>query len=421
MRWALLVGLVTTSARVDAAYSNLVAAEDGSAVYFEVRTSVPDNAWYRLRRSDGKSVVERVSSVADVAGRGNIIAYAGYASRYCGILGSTCLLQAQCSASFSISGPQGSVSGIRRRTFLRLDRSGSVAWLEQDQGCPVLNAPFPAPLNGLYDARELRPIAAANGARLASRRYGRRAITGSGKALTFTGQQLQWLDAAGARPIFHRNGAFEAVTDDSGASVVYVEQEVGRLHWLYEGEDYELGVVGSAPALSGDGNEVFFLGVNGELVRYDGRTGETGVLGEGLYLEFTLAADAVFAVTVENRVVRIDRATGHQVELLDSFPEIAAFDPPLRPSMQLCPLFCYHQFAPYGIEVRSGARVTISGRFLDRRGWRVASAAYDVDVEPASFREAWFEVPATPRLAAEIVEIYHPEHPLRFRLAVQQR
>jgi len=302
-----------------------------------------------------------------------------------------------------------------------LDRTGRVAWFEQDQGCPGLNAPAPEPLNGLYVARDLRPIAAANGARLASRRYGRRAVSENGRALTIAEGQLQWLDEAGARPIFHRNGAFEAVTDDRGENIVYVEEEVGKLHWLYEGEDYELGLVGSAPALSSNADELFFLSVEGELVRYDGRTGEAQSLGDGRYLEFTLSATGVFAVTAENRIVRIDRATGLETELLDSFPEIAAFDPPLRATMMLCPLVCYYQFAPDWIEVRSGARVTIFGRFLDRRGWRVASSAYDVPVEPASFGEAWFEVPATPRLAAEIVEIYHPEHPLRFQLAVQQR
>src|SRR5205807_2572319 len=113
-----------------------------------------------------------------------------------------------------ILGPDINFRVYQHPTFIRLDRGGSLAWIDQQGGCwGMTPPPATAQLNGLYESNSLRLVAPANGAKLANQQYGRRVITNRGQALTFAGVQLQWLDAAGAHIIRHVAGAFEAVTD----------------------------------------------------------------------------------------------------------------------------------------------------------------------------------------------------------------
>lgn len=419
-RLAVTGGLLSLLALpLPAAYSNLIATADGTAVYFQARTSLDATSWFRLTAG---GQVEAVSDpVADISAAGTVLAYAAFAERFCSTPGSTCFVQPDCAARYGIRGEGIATSGIRQRTFVRLDRNGSVAWLDQDRACPGLGQPAPAPLNGLYDTATMRRMAPANGGKLASVRYGRRLITASGRALVFYGLQLTWLDAAGAVPLRHVNGAFEAVTDAAGDSVVYVEAAVGKLHWIFLGIDYELGLRGSAPALSDDGNTLYYLDPKGALMRYDAVTNVVARLGRDRYREFALAANAVFAVTGNNRIVRWDLTSSAAVEWLPALPQVESYDAPQLPSFFFCAIYCYPEFTPQGMTLTPGGRVTLFGRNLAGAGWRVLVAGVDAPLEAVSPKEAWFQTPVELPVGngVQTVELYHPTHPLRFRIPAQ--
>jgi hypothetical protein len=208
---------------LSAAYSNLIVTGAGNTIYLQVGTGLVAERWFAVRDVDSDRIVESVnSSLADVSGSGTVLASTNFGARYCGFAGSTCFTAPSCSASFEIQGPGIKVSNSRRRTFIRLDRQGTLAWIHQDTNCSGLGQPVPPPLNGLYESSSLRQIAPANGARLANQRYGRRAIDDRGQVLVFVGIQLSWLNAVGVRAIRYVAGAFEAVVDRGGGNIVYV-------------------------------------------------------------------------------------------------------------------------------------------------------------------------------------------------------
>ncbi|MFB3827162.1 MAG: hypothetical protein ACE15B_10350 [Bryobacteraceae bacterium] len=399
------------------AYSDLVAAADGSAVWFRVKTGFGDARWYSAKAAKFYLETQELNkSLADVNASGTTLAAASYGERYCGFAGSTCWVAASCSAAMSI-GDEVSRSG--RPTFLRLDRSGRLAWIDQQGECRGLGMQLPAPLNGLYEAPSLRQIAPAGGARLANTRYGRRLITDRGQALTFAGIQLQLLDAAGAHPVRHVAGAYEAVIDAQGKNIVYVEDRFGALHWIAD-TDEPLGLEGSAPALSDDGGTLLYLDAKGALQAYDRASRTVRRIGPDAYQEFTLAGSTVFAVTAANRLVRINLPAGEQFTWLEPFPEIDSVTAPPAGVSASCPLICYGMPDRWLVLGRSQL-VVLAGRYLDAPGWRARSAEVDMPIQPISDRAAWFQAPVDlPRTGDwQPVEIYNPGHPLRFRMTVQ--
>jgi len=404
-------------------YSSLIATTDDRTLYFQARTSFAADTWIRLS-VETKDLNALTDPVADVNAAGDIVASTSYGVRSCGFGGSTCFTAAPCSATFSIRGRGINSSIARLRTFVRLDRSGQRAWITQDIPCPAIGMAPPPPLNGLYDSVSFGLIAPSRGAVLASQRVGRRMITTRGQALTFLGAQLQWVDGSGARNVRHVNGAWEAVTDAEGANVVYVEAGSGELHWVTGFDDQRLGVSGSAPALTEDGAALVFLAADGTLRLYDRATRATRGLGSGSYTEFTLGTRAAFAITADDRIVRIDLATGAITVLLQPMPVIRSVDTSEEPLSVSCPLICY---GPIENQWRAsaGSLLILRGERLDLPGWRARAGEFNFPLMPYSAEAAAIEVPATllrpPTL--QRIELYHADHPILpgFALSLQER
>jgi len=290
MRIALLLGWAAGA--MSAAYPNLIATSDNT-VFVEVQTGIVSTTWFKVRYQGGEVSCERVEGpLADVDGTAAVFARASYTDRRCGFSGSTCWLANSCDGVMRIDGAGISLSNTATATFVRLSRSGRIAWLEQ-RSCAGISGPRPppTPLSGLYDLSSPNPIAARSTDMLANRRTGRRLVTDSGRALTFLGIQLQWVDAAGRHPIRHVSGAYEAVTDAAGANLVYVEDEIGLLHWI-DSDDHALHLVGSAPALSDDGRRLAYLDEAGALRIYRRSDGSVGRPGSGAYRGFTWGSNS---------------------------------------------------------------------------------------------------------------------------------
>jgi len=403
-----------------AEYLNLVATADGRTVYFQASASPYATAWYSVRTTETGLVTERLANhIADVDDSGTVVGYAQFRERYCSTIGSRCSEQLSCMAEYSIVGVAGTVAGVRQRTFPRLSAEGSLVWMEQDRGCVSATFGAPAPLNGLYETAGMRLVAAANGAKAASRRLGRRIIVDDGRVLTLAGAQMQWLSAGGAQVIRHVNGAFEAVTDAKGENVVYVEEEVGELHWITGGEDFRLGLRGSTPALSKDGLTLSYLDEEGRLVRYDALTNTAHWLGEEIYRLFVAGEGWVFAVNAIGQIVRVDGATGQRVVWQEAFASFEAFDAPLVPYSALCANACYFELPGRPIFLSSVVRtLRFRGRWLDLPGLRATVNQVDVPVAAQSGNEGAIEVPVLPAGEHTLV-FYQPGHAVRFETIVR--
>jgi hypothetical protein len=233
------------------------------------------------------------------------------------------------------------------------------------------------------------------------------------------GIQLSWLDATGARPIRHVAGAFEAVADAGGGNIVYVESQVGKLHWIAT-EDEDLGVTGSQPALSDDGRALVFLSPAGWLQVYDRATRTVRRLGAETYSTVALGGSALFAVTSNNRLVRFDLATGASSTLLEPFPEIQSGAAPTLPLSFACPFPCYGP-QDLGFVFGRGMVFVLTGRFLDKKGWRARSAGVDIPLHALSDRTAWLQIPTDLARTGntQAFEIYDPTHPVKFSTVAQ--
>ena len=374
-----------------AGYENLVASSDGTLLYFTPRAGLFTGEW---TGSPLSSIQLRGERVDDIDAHGAVTAVTSYAERFCGFAGSSCFLQPPCSASLSIKGPGIDINRLAYRTFVRLNRAGTLAWIEQRSSCPGLGVALPIPLDGLYEMPSLKQVAASNGASLANRRVGRRLITDKGAALTFAGPQLTWIDAAGARPVRHVYGASEAVTDASGDNIVYVDTAGGGLHWIASGNDEPLNLTGSAPALSDDGKTLVFVSQEGRIQVYDRASRNVRQLGTERYTEFTLGGPYVFAVTTSNRMVRMELASGSSTTLGEPFPEIEAAFAPTIPVAFTCPLVCYGtpESAWY---VSPGMLFVLQGHGLDTPGWRLQAGSIDEPLRPVSSTEAYVLIPQT--------------------------
>ena len=402
-----------------ARYSNLIASADGRTVYFQADTGMPGGGWYAARAGAQVTAFPAAGiEVSDVSGSGLVYASSFVKDRVCGFAGSTCFLAPACSASYQIKGPGIDLAYPSRSAFVRLDRSGQIAWIAEERTCPGLGRPVPGPgLHGLYEIPSLRLLAPAGEERLASQRRGRRLITDGGRALAFSGIQLTWLDASGSHPIRHVAGAFEAVADACGENIVYVEEPVGELHWI-AADDEDLYLTGSAPALSDDGRTLVYLSPEGVLQAYDRPTRQVRRLADGTHLEFAIGGDAAFAVTSGNRLVRIDLATGAETTLAEPFPEIQTVAAPEAPLAVSCPLICYGP--PPWFSLGRGMLLLFRGRYLDQRGWRVRLGDVDLEWHSISDEAAWVQVPGNFSGQSEDrslpLEIDHPDHFVRIGL-----
>lgn len=427
MRILLLLSIVAPS--LFGAYDNLIATSDGESVYFRVQGGPVTYNWYVARAGMGGPGVTPVSGpLADVDGAGAVLARAETEFRFCGFAGSSCWLAAACRGSFQLDGPgfhHDSADGWPYRdTFMRVSRSGKFAWIDQS-GCGGQIPPPPSPLlSGLYEPASLQLVSARRGGKLANQRLGRRAITDRGQALTIANAQLEWLDATGVHLIRNVYGAYEAVTDAQGDNVAYIDGPSGELHWVtgpdwLGARDLDLGVTGSAPALTDDGRDLLFLAADGSLRLYVRATGELRALGPEKYAGFTTAGDAVFAVTVDGHLVRFSLLSGDRSVWLEPFVEIGQVDAPdVVPNW--CTYICYGA-TEYPKIVSPGMVVILEGSGLGTADWRARAGGVETPLWPLSDTTAWLQIPNSADAAAAAVEIFKPGFAISYGFQVQVR
>jgi len=401
---------------LSASYSNLISTGDGSAVFFEVQTSFRGTEWYQARLEAGRPAVrEAGQNLADISADAATAATSSFGERYCGFAGSTCWTAPSCQATLVVGGPAGQVTRYGRKTLIRLSRDGRKAWIEQTTECRGIGLPPAAELQGLYEVPGLRRIAAPGGLTLASQRAGRRLITNRDQVLARAANtQLHLVDQNGARSIRHQYGASEAVIDAEGRNIVYTDGSPGRMLWIdLAGQTEEDIGAGAAPALSDDGRLLAFLSPEGSLLLYRRQTRQLARIA-GKVLEFALAGDGryLFAVTGENRLLRIEVATGKAETWLEPFPEIRDTSSGFETDPAACPMICYYPPEPL-VPLGRGSLVVLGGRHWPA-GWRVRVADLERPLQLLSSDAAWFQVPAAAPEERQRLEVFHPDHPLRF-------
>ena len=398
-----------------AQYHDLIATEDGSTVYFQAATGINTSGWFQAQQLAGAPVT---SSLADINADGSTKASSFNSARHCGFAGSTCFLQPDCRAGFSVAGVGGDWSNSNR-TFIRLDHTGNFAWIAQTSGCPSLSERELAPtLNGIYDLRTRQLLAPIGDTQLANQRIGRRAITDTGRALVLTGFQLNWLGATGLQRIRHTDRAFEAVTDRTGANVVYNEKDGGTLHWIANNQDDTLPFKGSAPALTPDGKKLVFLDLQETPQAYTRQTGAVQAMSEGPAASFTVGGNFVFAVSKQGQIIRGDLTEGSQTLWLGPSPEIYSLYANSSTDLVSCIIVCYGTPEP-GYFLSSSMFVLVKGRFLNRTGMTATLKGVDTPVYPLSETSAWFQVPSLdPSFTTRLVQISDSKALVPFMTAV---
>jgi hypothetical protein len=245
-------------------------------VYFRAQTNLVSQLQFVARQAGGDVTVSPVGQdVADADSAGLIVAYSFTEERYCySPYTSGCLLSADCIAGFSLVGP-GFTFGNSGATSVALSRSGAYTLIVQGDCQSSIPGHKSIPLyDGLYETATMKPIIEGTYWRATSI-PGRRAVTDDGRALILQDSKLQWIDAAGAHPIRHSSTVSEASTDRMGLNVVAVEAPRGKLRWMIDNGvtvDEDLEFSGSAPALSDDGAQLFFLAPDGSLRSYSRST-----------------------------------------------------------------------------------------------------------------------------------------------------
>jgi uncharacterized protein (TIGR03437 family) len=206
-----------------------------------------------------------------------------------------------------------------------------------------------------------------------------------------------------------------------GDNVVYVEHHTGRLHWIGH-SDEPLGLTGSAPALTYDGALLAYIGSDGSLMLYHRGDRRVRRFGTGTFKDITFGGRFIFAVTGENRLVRIDPAAGVADTWLEPAPEVMDLQAALN--RNVCPLVCY------GVRSQSwfvgrGMAVFLAGKFLDQPNWRARIGETEVSFRSISSTSAWLQIPNSIQLvngvATRTLSLYSPTHPVTFSITLEIR
>lgn len=403
-----------------ATLSDLIVPADGRSVFFRLKTGLNTDSWFRATpAAAGVSVARAAPNLADVDSSGGVTATAFVGERSCGFAGSSCFLQPPCRAQAQINAAAGSSSAAwtstvstHRETFIRLDPSGQLAWIEQGRQCGA--GPL-GTLHGLYEARtmELASPTTATGYRIANRRAGRRMITERKQVLVRdTYDRLAWWALDGTvRQIGNRVPPVEAVTDAAGCTVVYSSTSANVILWVdwcgSAGPREEvLGFAGSSLALSANGRYLAFQEQSTGLFTVYDRARR--VMSSNLFDEpvesFAMGGTALFAVTARNGLQRLDLDSGEVVTVLPPLPEIDEVKATKAPVQALCPMVCYGPLEPR-MQVSAGMLALVEGRNLDQPGWRVRQGEKTSPLMPLASSTAWFAYEA-----AETV-LFHPQYP----------
>ena len=362
---------------------DLIALPDGKTVYFRAKTGAVLSSSNVLRQlpEGGYEVQPARADLADLNNAADVEATARFArDKQCGFAGSTCFLAPSCDGRFSLYSKAGVVqpelSLTQWSTFVRLDRSGKLAWIEQSPGCGATSS---RKLWGLHDATTLKPLHAASAAdyTLANHRVGRRVITEARGALTHKAGALYWWSASGAKQVQHQLPIQEAVTDEVGCIIVYVDrsQMLHRLDCNNASVDENLNIQGEAPALSDDGRYIAYKNAVGSLAVYDhvSRASVTDLIN-GDVQAFTIGGNRfLFASSSAVGLLRMDLWSGEVAELMPLLPSIEMVSATQAGLSISCAFICYGPIEPVWY-ASPGMLVQIKSRVKDLAAWRMTMA-----------------------------------------------
>jgi hypothetical protein len=397
--------------------ANLIATADGQVLYFQLRTGIQTDSWFRLE--SGAGTIEQVAAnLTDVSGDGSVVARSFYGTKTCGAPGSTCFLAPDCKASANIQGLSGEKSYLNRRTLLRLDWLGKYAWIEQGALCSGFGVPDIPPVRGLVDVATGAVLTTGQGVTLANQRSGRRMITRDGYTLVLRDQKLELLGPSSATRAVGPLAApvAEAVVDALGCQVVYAEPDPSNaLHWLdcSVNADEPLGFSGTAPALSEDGRYLVYINEDGQLAVYDRavRRSVTNLL-EGRIESFCIGGHAVFATIGDGSLVRMALDDGAVRTLVPPLPRIESVNTG-EALYYRCSFPCYGPVEPLFV-ASPGMVVVLKGSGLRAaKRFRLRFDAVDANVRlhAKSSQTAWFQFPGAEPFAQGQVVLSHPGFP----------
>lgn len=228
---------------------------------------------------------------------------------------------------------------------------------------------------------------------------GPRSITDTGRALLLDGNRLVWFDATGSHVVPQLADANEATVDRTGDNIVYVERGPygGPLHWIAQDSDIPLGLSGSWPALSDDGQTLLFRSLDYKLEIYSLATGTLTEVGPHYSPPAVAGNHAAFAVDAVGRLVRIDLDSHVIVEWLPGPFELSPWTSfPVDPN----PPGFYYLPAPSVVTAGPREIVTLSGSHLDTPGWTVSLIDFTGKSTPMNLHiespvTAWFQIPSS--------------------------
>jgi len=349
-----------------AGYHQLVAGPAG-IIYLRLNSTPINESGYSAAPAGDRPQLSRLNiPVDDVSASGRITIGAFVLRQTC-YGGSDCLSLPACEGSFLLNGASMFSFGNENVATVgpKLSRSGFTAWIHQD-GCGLGSVGHPLP-GGLYSAftldlqvREDR----ASRLKLASTRAGRVVVTDAPQALVLDGAQLQWFGQNGDTPVFTAAPVAEAVTDAIGATIAYVEPDTAQLHVISNGFNTTLGLQGSAPALTDDGQMLVYLAPDQTLWFYP-VGGAADMLAPYPYQEFALApGNVAYAVSAVTGGIDVIDLTTHEVTpYLPPPMEVTSTDPAWAGSRAPVAHFGpEEQITP----VKVGSTLTLYGTGLDR-------------------------------------------------------
>ncbi len=421
---AILCHSITASAA--AGLRDLIGLSDGQTVFFRMRSGFATDSWYKVRYSqEAGTAIEKAKRpyLSDVSADGAVEATSYLANRYCVYNnGSSCLTQPGCRASATIWGDEWSaIASSDYETTVRLNRTGDIAWIDQDRWCPTPPYTIMKPkLQGLFDTRTMRLVAPAVGSTLANRAFGRRSITTANNALVRDADgSLAWLAAGGIlEEVPTHETPAEAVTDAAGCAIVYNTRDVKEVRWLElcagrqenRGNDELLGFKGDSLCMSDNGRYLAAIAPeSSNLIVYDR---VRGAWSDSLIPEpverITIGGGALYAATRRNSLIRMDLDSGEVVELVPPLPEIELVFAVRTDGAGGCQP-CYGTPDPRFL-VSDGMYVFLQGRSLNEQGWQVALNGRETPLNGLNDRMASFEFRKEAESGVAAV-IHHPVLP----------
>jgi uncharacterized protein (TIGR03437 family) len=190
------------------------------------------------------------------------------------------------------------------------------------------------------------------------------------------------------------------------------------LHWISAADlradsDTDLGLAGSAPAISADASFLAYIGLDGGIHIYRPSTRMDVRLGSDNYQALTIGGTAIFAVRADGSLIRIDTTTGESAVWLPPFPEVTTATAVSYP-VGSCSIACYGP-PQIGYDVSPGMLLILNGTGFGDPGWQATIGGMAALSGAVSDTVAWVQVPSIPPQDTTLA-ISIPNYPMQSTL-----